>query len=82
MPLNFEEMADVDGLWDWGDFASETFRSAVVGAAGAAVTSATTLWVVGPGYLPSVGTSAAIGFVGGAMMGAGNYAYGQIIADN
>ncbi len=62
--LNAEEMAGIDGLWDWDDFVSEVLTGAVVGAVGGAIVGA--------------GGGAVVGAGAGAIAGAGSYIYGEL----
>ncbi|MCY3871468.1 MAG: hypothetical protein OXG87_18115 [Gemmatimonadetes bacterium] len=64
--LNVEEMAGIDGLWDWGDFASEIVEGAIVGAVAGGVT----------------GVGIGVGAVGGAIAGACTYAFEDMVTDD
>lgn len=64
--LNVEEMAGIDGLWDWGDFASEIVEGAIVGAVAGGVT----------------GAGIGVGVVGGAIVGACAYALEEMVTDD
>lgn len=64
--LNVEEMAGIDGLWDWGDFASEVVEGAIVGAVAGGVT----------------GVGIGVGAVGGAIAGACTYAFEEMVTDD
>ena len=62
--LNAAEMAGIDGLWDWGDFASEVVTGAIVGGICGAVLGGA------PG--------AAVGASGGALAGAASYIFDEL----
>ncbi len=65
--LDFEEMAGIDGLWDWEEFAWAVGIGAVGGAVGGAAGGATVGAMAGGiGAAPG----AAAGAVGGAVSGA------------
>ena len=88
--LNAEEMAGIDGLWDWGDFVSTVgfyaITTAVGGAGGGAVIGAVVTSPSGPGAALGAALGAAKGFVGGfvagALAGATAYAWEEFIPDN
>ena len=64
--LDVEEMAGIDGLWDWGDFASEIVDGAIIGAVAGGVT----------------GVGVGVGVVGGAIAGACTYAFEELVTDD
>ncbi len=92
--LDFEEMADIDGLWDWGDFGSAALEGAVMGvlgglagvgashaAAGIPAVAAVPALATPPGWVAAVAIVATAAATG-ALLGAGVYAYGEIVPDN
>lgn len=74
--LNFEEMAGIDGLWDWGDFASCILEGTATGAVGGAVGGAFA------GGLPGALMGVATGATAGAVVGAAGYLWDEFIGDN
>ncbi len=74
--LGFEEMAGIDGLWDWGDFASCILKGTAVGAVSGAVGGACAAGL--PGALMGTATGSVIG----AATGAAAYAWDEFVGDN
>ena len=93
--LNVEEMADIDGLWDWGDFGSAALEGAAMGVLGGlagvaashgaaaipAVAAASTALATPPGWVAAIAIVATTAATG-AILGAGNYAYNELVSDN
>ena len=80
--LNAAEMAGIDGLWDWGDFVSNTLAGAVTGAVNGAVTGAVLGSTAGGvGALPGAAQGLLIGGGVGAVTGAAGYVWDEITAD-
>ena len=91
--LNFEEMAGIDGLWDWGDFGSAALEGAVKGvvgglagvgashAAAAIPAVAATGAFTPPGLVASIAIVATVAATG-AVLGAAGYAYNELVPDN
>jgi hypothetical protein len=66
--IKIDQLLDVTGGFDWGQFGRATGGGAVAGAAGGAVGGAITGSVAGGvGALPGAGIGAAAGGVGGAV---------------
>jgi hypothetical protein len=66
--INIDQLNDVTGGFDWGQFGRATGGGAVAGAAGGAVAGAITGSAAGGvGALPGAGIGAAAGGVGGAV---------------
>ena len=89
--LDFEEMADIDGLWDWGDFGSAALEGAAMGVlgglAGVGASHAAAALAAAPALATPPGWVAAVAIVAtaaatGALLGAGAYAYGELVPDN
>ena len=80
--LNVDEMAGIDGLWDWGEFAESvvvgTIATAAGGAAGGAVVGA---MAGGVGAAPAAAAGAISGAVAGAVGGAVYYTASEIISE-
>ena len=64
--LNTEEMVGIDGLWDWGDFASTVVQGAIIGGVAGGIT----------------GAGIGAGVVGGAIIGACTYAFEEMTTDD
>ncbi len=80
--LNAEEMAGIDGLWDWGDFVSSALKGAVTGAVNGAVTGAVVgATAGGVGALPGAAQGLLIGGGVGAIVGAVDYAWDEITSE-
>ena len=91
--LDFEEMADIDGLWDWGDFGSAALEGAAMGVLGGlagvgashaaaaipAVVAAAPALATPPGWVAAVAIVATAAATG-ALLGAG--AYDELVPDN
>ena len=73
--LNFEEMAGIDGLWDWGDFFSCAGEGAFTGAIGGAVGGAFA------GGLPGALVGVVTGATAGAAAGAAGYVWDEFVGD-
>ncbi len=82
--LNIEEMAGIDGLWDWGDFGSKTLKGATLGAVGAVAGLGVGLkvgLVAPPVTVKIVVATAVAGAVGGALLSALDYTYDELTSD-
>ena len=64
--LNTKEMAGIDGLWDWGDFASTVVQGAIIGGVAGGIT----------------GAGIGVGVAGGAIFGACTYAFEEMTTDD
>ena len=68
--ISFDQLADITGGFDWGQFGRATGGGAVTGAAGGAAGGAITgAMAGGVGALPGAGIGALAGGVGGAVTG-------------
>ncbi len=95
--LNVDEMAGIDGLWDWGEFNSQVIKSGVTtGASGAiiggitgGITAAVATSPTGPGVFAGIAagtwggakTGFAFGYAAGVVGAAIVYTYDEITSD-
>ncbi len=81
--LNVDEMAGIDGLWDWDEFNEAVQTAAVVGTISGAATGATTGAMAGGiGALPGAALGAGIGYVSGVVSGAAGYILSEITSED
>lgn len=73
--LNLEEMAGIDGLWDWGDCLSCAMEGAFTGVVSGAVGGACA------GGLPGALIGVATGAAAGAAVGVAGYLWDEFVGD-
>ena len=81
--LNAEEMAGIDGLWDWDEFNESVQTGAVIGTISGAATGAVAgAMVGGVGAVPGAAVAAGVGYIGGVIGGAAGYIWSEITSED